>query len=538
MTPPAPCSTCGAQIPPDAPGSSCPACLLAAGLGGAAGPDERAVAAAFPDMELLGLIGRGGMGTVFRARQKSLGRVVALKVLAPDAARTPGFTERFRREAQALAMLAHPHIVAIHEFGEREGLCFLVMEHVEGTDVRAAIRSGRLGPADVLRIVPQICDALSFAHARGVVHRDIKPENVLIDSAGNVKVADFGLAKIVAPGDAHAADLTATGQVMGTAHYMAPEQWERPASVDHRADIYSLGVVFYEMLTGELPVGRFDAPSRKVQVDVRVDEVVLRSLERAPERRWQRAEDVREGLERAASAEPPPDPKPVPRTSRLAVASLALVVSGPVLAIIAGLTGVQIAAWIGALATVALSLVGVPAAVAAWVRIRASGGRLTGVGYCVAAIVVAFIAGCAGAFVVTPRTAGPTPIAVSAARRSSADDTGDIANLAERLYARHPFIDRATAMSLYTPEARDRIARMTDDRRDRDAAEGWLNFPLATEEFLGAPLASYAARSIQVDDDGLGGSVTIRSTTRRIRGRVAFTREGWRFTDDPLLDER
>ena len=151
------------------------------------------------------------------------------------------------------------------------------MEFVDGVNLRQMLQSAKLSPAEALKIVPRICDALQYAHEEGVVHRDIKPENILIDKRGRLKIADFGLAKLLGPS---AADfkLTATHQVMGTLHYMAPEQMERPLAVDHRADIYSLGVVFYEMLTGELPLGRFAPPSQKATIDVRLDDVVLRAL--------------------------------------------------------------------------------------------------------------------------------------------------------------------------------------------------------------------------------------------------------------------
>src|SRR5439155_18119915 len=144
-----------------------------------------------------------------------------------------------------------------------------------------------------------ICDALQFAHDEGIVHRDIKPENILLDKKGRVKIADFGLAKILGkqPTDF---TITGKGEKMGTPHYMAPEQVEKPQTVDHRADIYSLGVVFYEMLTGELPLGRFAAPSQKVQIDVRLDEVVLRALEKEPERRYQQESQVRTDVETIA----------------------------------------------------------------------------------------------------------------------------------------------------------------------------------------------------------------------------------------------
>jgi len=147
--------------------------------------------------------------------------------------------------------------------------------------------------------VPQICEALQFAHDEGIVHRDIKPENILLDKRGRLKIADFGLARLLNRGTGSLPvgsphyTLTGPWQVMGTPNYMAPEQMDDPLKVDHRADIYSLGVVFYEMLTGELPRGRFAPPSQKVQVDVRLDEVVLRALEQEPERRYQQASEVK-----------------------------------------------------------------------------------------------------------------------------------------------------------------------------------------------------------------------------------------------------
>jgi serine/threonine-protein kinase len=178
-------------------------------------------------------------------------------------------------------------------------------------NLRQTLQAGKLEPRQALAIVPQICDALQYAHDEGVVHRDIKPENILIDKKGRVKIADFGLAKLLRPGEGPGVrgspyTLTGSHQIMGTPHYMAPEQMERPQTVDHRADIYSLGVVFYEMLTGELPLGRFPSPSQKVQVDVRLDEVVLRSLEKEPERRYQQASEVKSDVEQISQSPPPP----------------------------------------------------------------------------------------------------------------------------------------------------------------------------------------------------------------------------------------
>src|SRR5262245_50806785 len=177
------------------------------------------------------------------------------------------------------------------------------MEYVDGPNLRQVQRAGRLAPEQALRIVPEICEALQFAHDRGVVHRDIKPENVLLDRDGHVKITDFGIAKMIGP-DAETVALTRSVDVIGTPHYMAPEQIERPLDVDHRADIYSLGVVFYELLTGELPLGRFAAPSQRVQVDVRLDDVVLRALEKEPARRYQQVSEVKTRVDSIANSAP------------------------------------------------------------------------------------------------------------------------------------------------------------------------------------------------------------------------------------------
>jgi hypothetical protein len=257
----------------------------------------------FPGLDILELIGVGGMGAVYKARQLKLDRVVALKILPAEWGRDPAFAERFGREARALARLNHPHIVNVHDFGEAAGHFFLLMEYVDGVNLRQLLLTGPLQPQLALQVIPQICDALQYAHEEGVVHRDVKPENVLLDRRGRVKIADFGLAKLVGP--AHVSfTLTGTHQVMGTLDYMAPEQRLRPQEVDHRADIYSLGVLFYEMLTGELPLGRFESPSRRAGVDGRLDEIVFRALERDPDRRYQHASDVRADVESVAGGAP------------------------------------------------------------------------------------------------------------------------------------------------------------------------------------------------------------------------------------------
>jgi capsular polysaccharide biosynthesis protein/predicted Ser/Thr protein kinase len=307
------CPSCRKPLAPDAPLGLCPDCLLKSGLSpgtdpgdpnltasGFVPPSVEELAKLFPQLQIIEFIGKGGMGAVYKARQAALDRFVALKILPPAAAGDPGFAERFNREARALARLNHPNIVTVHDFGQAGGLHYLVMEFVDGGNLRQIEATGRLAPEQALAIVPQICDALQFAHNEGIVHRDIKPENLLLDKKGRVKITDFGIAKILNLTTEHG-KLTGARDVVGTPHYMAPEQVEKPQAVDHRADIYSLGVVFYEMLTGELPLGRFAPPSRKVQVDVRLDEVVLHALEKEPHLRYQQVSQVKTAVETIAA---------------------------------------------------------------------------------------------------------------------------------------------------------------------------------------------------------------------------------------------
>jgi serine/threonine protein kinase len=309
------CPSCRKTLPTGVPLGLCPECLIKSGFntgtepgnpGKASGfvpPPVEQIRKLFPQLEIIELVGKGGMGAVYKARQTALDRLVALKILPPGAAGDAGFAERFNREARALARLNHPHIVAVHDFGQVGGQPYLVMEFVDGPNLRQVEQAGRLTAAQALEIVPQICEALQFAHNEGVVHRDIKPENILLDKRGRVKITDFGIAKILGAPSGKSS-LTGAKDVLGTPHYMAPEQVEHPQTVDHRADIYSLGVVFYELLTGELPLGKFQPPSKKVQVDVRLDEVVLHTLEKEPERRYQHVSEVKTDVETIAGSRP------------------------------------------------------------------------------------------------------------------------------------------------------------------------------------------------------------------------------------------
>ena len=257
-------------------------------------PPVAALSPHFPGLSIHELIGRGGMGSVYRATHQKLEREVALKILPQELAEDPAFVERFEREARALAMLNHPNILRVFDSGRSGDWCFLITEFIDGANLRDLMDQGQLSPQETLRLVPAICEALQAAHDQGIVHRDIKPENLLLDQEGTVKIADFGLAKVTA----EAADnLTRTNQALGTAHYIAPEQLRASADVDHRADIFSLGVVFYELLTGQLPHGNFQPPSRHGRMPRKLDQVVMRSLERDPGRRYQSALDLKRDVE-------------------------------------------------------------------------------------------------------------------------------------------------------------------------------------------------------------------------------------------------
>lgn len=342
------CPKCGSEMVRQADGSFCPVCLMKQGmqpstygaapdLHGWQPPTMEALAAKFPNLRIESLIGKGGMGAVYKVQQIELGRTAALKVLPEIVSDDAGFTERFLREARLLASLSHPHIVTVYEFGQRDGTYFLLMEYVDGVTLRQATLADtthKLASREALEVVEQLCDALQFAHDEGVIHRDIKPENILIDKRGRVKIADFGLARLLGK-PADLPTLTKTHQLLGTPVYMAPEQMEGHAEIDHRADIYSLGVVFYELLTGELPLGRFQPPSAKTQLDARLDEVVLRTLEKEPQRRYQQASEIRTDMNAIQHSVTTP-----PVSSRHTVSR-------------------SIAAWLGLLAGVALCLIAI-----------------------------------------------------------------------------------------------------------------------------------------------------------------------------------
>ena len=300
------CPDCGSPLSPESPFALCAACLLRQALasqtridGGKSAPffpplTPEEIADRFSGFEIIECLGRGGMGVVYKARQKSLDRWVAIKIVAPEKHGEERFSGRFAREAATLAKLSHSNIVTIHDFGETDGLFYIVMEFVDGVNLRDLVSEGRLAPEQALAIVPPICDALQYAHEKGVVHRDIKPENILLDRDGRVRIADFGIAALMG----------GPGEPAGTPPYAAPEQTVPNATADHRADIHALGVVFYEMLTGERPSGEIIAPSKRRDTDSRLDDMVLRAMARNPADRFQTAGEFRTAVDSVGKTPP------------------------------------------------------------------------------------------------------------------------------------------------------------------------------------------------------------------------------------------
>ncbi len=253
---------------------------------------------ALPQYEITAFIARGGMGAVYKGNQRALKRPVAIKVLPPDLREGDlQFAERFKHEAQAMARLTHPNIVAVHDAGETaNGLLYFVMEFIEGTDVAQIIASsGRLRPAQAVRIITAVCEALAFSHEEGIVHRDIKPSNIMIDRRGRVKVADFGLAKSL---NLDADMVTSSSVAMGTPDFIAPEVLIPGLKVDGRADLYAVGVMLYQMLTGTIPRGRFAVPSGIVpEVDKRFDSIVDKAMQTDREHRYSTATEMKHAVE-------------------------------------------------------------------------------------------------------------------------------------------------------------------------------------------------------------------------------------------------
>ena len=298
------CARCGGAVP-EGRFAACPRCLLEA--------HEPPAVIGQGTLELGAELGQGGMGSVFKARHKKLGRDVAVKFLPAELASRPEFRARFEREAHALALLNHPNIVTIHDYGEEDGQGYIVMELVSGKSLAALLP---LGPERTIEVVSKIADALAYAHRQGIVHRDVKPGNVLVDDSGNVKVTDFGLARM-AGDDARGWTLTTPDQTLGTMYYMAPEVM-KGAPPNPRMDVYSLGVLLYQALTGALPIGEFEP------LPGALDRVVRRALAHAPEKRYATVEEFASDLESARSREQTSD-RVLPPAERQWLRAVALV---------------------------------------------------------------------------------------------------------------------------------------------------------------------------------------------------------------------
>ncbi len=311
------CPACGRALPATAPGGLCSACLLSRALLSAAEEDLHEEAQQIGDYELLAPIARGGMGIVYRARQKSLNRIVALKLILAGDLAPPELIERFRVEAEAAASLDHPNIVSVYEVGEADGRHFLTMKLVEGGNLAERLARGqKFSVQEAARTVAKLAHAVQFAHQRGVLHRDIKPTNVLIDTHAEPVLTDFGLAKLIE----HETQITHTLAVLGTPSYISPEQAAgQVRHVTTAVDVYGLGALLYELLAGAPPFAGGTTlatirmvleqdpqqPSRRnPQVDRDLDTICLKCLAKEPGARYHSAEAVAEDLERWLRREP------------------------------------------------------------------------------------------------------------------------------------------------------------------------------------------------------------------------------------------
>ncbi|MHC1764642.1 MAG: WD40 repeat domain-containing serine/threonine protein kinase [Verrucomicrobiia bacterium] len=317
------CEHCGKTLPARAPGGLCPRCLLAEAADSPMGPSQQDAGASglassprFGDFELLDKIAEGGMGVVYRARQLSLNRIVALKMIQPGRVGSPDSVLRFRAEAEAAASLHHPNVVPIHETGECDGQPFFSMDYVEGKNLAQAVHEGPLSTARAAQAVEKIAAAVQYAHEHGILHRDLKPSNVILDEAGEPHVTDFGLARRLDG----ASTLTLTGRVFGSPGFMAPEQASRrPGAVGVHSDVYGLGAILYNLLTGRAPfmgetvettlaqvLERDPVPPRLLNASTPRDleTICLKCLEKDPARRYPNAQAVAEELGRFRNREP------------------------------------------------------------------------------------------------------------------------------------------------------------------------------------------------------------------------------------------
>lgn len=275
--------------------------------GGFRAPTVEELQKHFTQFRIEKYVAGGGMGAVYRATQVSVDRTVAIKILPPELARDEKFRERFAMEAKAMAKLSHPNVVQLYDFGQDGDIVWMAQEWISGRTVEdVLLEEGALAPAEAAALVAQACEGLGYAHRQGIVHRDVKPANMMEDRAGRVKVMDFGLARAT-HGDEPSLRAD-TGERYATTEYAGPEIWELDREPDHRVDIFALGVLLFEALTGTRPTETFRAPSQvRPGLDPRYDAIVIRSLQRKPENRYDSCEEFLAALREVVTT-PTSDP--------------------------------------------------------------------------------------------------------------------------------------------------------------------------------------------------------------------------------------
>jgi len=275
-------------------------------------PEVSHLATLFPGYKIESLIATGGMGAVYCATQRSLERTVAIKILPPELSADATFRAGFEAEAKAMARLNHPNLIGVYDFGEAGGMLYLIMEFVPGQSIHHSAHGIAIDPMETVRLVASICHGLAHAHENGIIHRDIKPANILLDLNAQPKIGDFGLAR---PHDkpVHEGD-----EIYGTPHYTAPEVTTPPFTVCHRADIFSVGVMLHELLTGRLPAEDPRPASVIVRCDPRFDGVIRRATQDLPESRYTSAAEMAAELSEIATSK---IPKAAPPTARMGTPS-------------------------------------------------------------------------------------------------------------------------------------------------------------------------------------------------------------------------
>lgn len=273
-------------------------------------PEPADLAPLFPGYEIEGLIATGGMGAVYGAIQKSLERAVAIKILPQEFTRDEAFHSSFEAEAKAMARLNHPNLIGVYDFGEAAGLLYIIMEYAAGQSLHHSAHGIAIDPAEVIRLVTGICHGLAHAHENGIIHRDIKPSNVLLDLNANPKIGDFGLAR---PADRQ---IQAGEEIFGTPHYTAPEVVSSPSLVDQRADIFSVGVILHELLTGRLPAEDHRTASAISMCDPRFDAIIRRATDPLPARRYASALEIINELHTIATTVGPKVLRTVPAVAK------------------------------------------------------------------------------------------------------------------------------------------------------------------------------------------------------------------------------